>query len=36
MATELGGDADLSASLILLSTLVSMVTIPLWVWFMGL
>jgi malate permease and related proteins len=36
MATELGGDADLATSLILLSTLVSMISIPLWVWSVGL
>lgn len=36
MASELGGDPELSSSIIMLSTLMAMVTIPLWVWFVGI
>ena len=36
MASELGGDADLSASLIVLSTLISMISIPVWIWLIGI
>ena len=36
MAAELGGDSDLSASLILLSTLISMISIPIWIWVVGI
>jgi malate permease and related proteins len=36
MSSELGGDQDLSASIVMLTTLVSMVTITVWVWFVGL
>lgn len=36
MASELGGDPELSSSIVMLSTLMAMVTIPLWVWFVGI
>ena len=36
MAVELGGDPDLSAAIVMLSTLVSMITLPVWVWIIGL
>jgi hypothetical protein len=35
MSSELGGDRDLSASIVMLTTLVSMISISLWVWFVG-
>lgn len=35
MASELGGDPELSSSIIMLTTLWAMLTIPLWVWFVG-
>ncbi len=36
MASELGADKGVSASIIMLSTLISMFTIPVWVWMIGL
>jgi predicted permease len=36
MASELGGDKELSASIIMLSTLISMFSIPAWIWMIGL
>jgi predicted permease len=35
MSSELGGDLDLSASIVMLTTIVSMITIALWVGFVG-
>lgn len=35
ISSEFGGNLDLSASLVLLTTLISVLTIPFWVWFMG-
>jgi len=36
MASELGGDKELSAAIIMLSTLISMFSIPIWIWMIGL
>lgn len=36
ISSELGGDLELSASIVMLTTLISMLTIPLWVWFVGI
>jgi len=36
MASELDGDKELSAAIIMLSTLVSMISLPVWIWMIGL
>jgi predicted permease len=36
MAAELGGDKELSAAIIMLSTLISMFSLPAWIWAIGL
>ena len=36
MSSELGGDQDLSASIVMLTTLGSMATLPFWIWFVGI
>jgi predicted permease len=35
MAVELGGDSKLSASIVMWSTLLSMASLPVWIWIVG-
>jgi hypothetical protein len=35
MAVELGGDPELAASIVMISTLLSMVSLPFWIWLVG-
>jgi predicted permease len=35
MALELGGDPNLSAAIVMVSTLSSMISLPLWIWLVG-
>lgn len=35
MAVELGGEPDLAASIVMISTLLSMATFPFWIWLVG-
>ncbi len=35
MAVELGGEPDLAASIVMISTLLSMASLPFWIWLVG-